>query len=64
MPDRVFSLIVPYYNDSKYLDFWRKILLESRLLDYAEVIFVDDCSRDDEYKLLVSKLEGMLHPEE
>lgn len=44
-----FSIIVPCYNISNHVDHLFKMLCSSDYMDY-EVIFVDDCSKDDSYE--------------
>lgn len=44
-----FSIIVPCYNISNHVEHLFKMLCSQEYTDY-EVIFVDDCSKDDSYK--------------
>ena len=46
-----FSIIVPCYNASKYLERCIKSINKQTFQNY-EVIFIDDCSKDDTYTLL------------
>ena len=51
MHNYLFTIIVPCYNISQNVEKLVKMLVNERYLNY-EVIFVDDCSKDDTYSLL------------
>ena len=59
--DIVVSVIIPCFNASKYVD--RCVnALEGQTFKRFEVIIVDDCSTDDTFKVLQSKLEDVSFP--
>lgn len=53
------SIIIPYFNSSKHLD-----TIEFSIKDYVdredvEIIFIDDCSKDNEYEKLYTFVENL-----
>ena len=44
-----YDLIIPFYNDQKYLDRFQKQVNSQKLLP-KNLIFVDDCNKDKDLK--------------
>lgn len=53
-----FSIIVPVYNAEKYLEKCIDSLLKQNIKDY-EIIFVNDCSKDNSKKIIEEKLKNI-----
>lgn len=50
------TLIIPFHNDSKYLDYWERAFSFKEINDFIEVVIVDDCSKDTQFNELVERM--------
>ena len=51
--DILMTIIIPVYNAEKYLQMCIDCLLEQTMKNSMEFIFINDCSQDSSYKILV-----------
>lgn len=52
-----FSIVIPFFNDSKNLETLKITLNDYVYNSEVEIIIVDDCSKDEEYKKILEEFE-------
>lgn len=52
MPEVICSIIIPVYNGEQFLEKTIRSCLDQTLIDNIEIIVIDDCSKDNSFKII------------